>query len=140
MQVSEDFKMVIVLDEDLEVGLKANTAAVLSLTIGNEVEGLIGKDLEDNSGNIHKGLTQIPLPILKCSSEKLIDLYQKGYKLKEEILIIDVTDAAQTTKNYDDYSEKLKNMLNQDLKILGVAIAGSKKLINGLTGSFGLLR
>lgn len=140
MQVTEDFKMVIVLDDDLSVGLKANTAAVLSLTLGNKIAGLIGDDLTDNDKNIHTGLTTIPLPILKCTPQDLRNLYQKAYALKEELVFVDITDAAQTTKNYDDYQEKLEKTPDSELKLLGVALAGPKKLISKLTGSFGLLR
>ena len=140
MYVSEDFKMVIVLDDALPVGLKANTAAVLSLTLGNKLEGLIGKDLTDGSNNVHTALTTIPLPILTSSTEKLKEIYAQGYELKDQLLLIDITDAAQTTKNYTDYEEKLKQATTDQLKLLGIALAGSKKLVNKLTGNLPLLR
>jgi hypothetical protein len=127
MTISSDFKMVIVIDASLPVGLQANTAAVLSLSIGKNVEDLIGQDLEDKDSYIHAGLTKIPLPILKCSSSELRKLYDSAYQLKDELLFVDVSDAAQTTKNYEDYQEKLKETPNEELLLLGVAIAGSKK-------------
>jgi len=132
--------MVIIVDDNLAVGLKANTAAVLSLTIGNKVEGLIGKDLNDENEHIHKALTTIPLPILKCTSEKLQEIYNEAYELKDEILLIDITDAAQTTKNYADYEQKLKQSSTNQLKLLGVALVGSQGPIKKLTGSLALLR
>lgn len=140
MNVSEDFKMVIVLDDDLPTGLKANTAAVLSLTLGDKVKNLIGEDLLDGEKYSHTGLTRIPLPILKCTAEELKKLYEKAYTLKDEILFVDITDAAQTTKNYEDYHQKLSNSSKTELKLLGIALASSKKVINKLTGSFGLLK
>jgi len=140
MKVTNDFKMVIVIDDELVVGLKANTAAVLSLTLGNKIEGLIGKDLSDGSGRVHKALTTVPLPILKCNLEKLKEVYNKAYELKDEILLVDVTYAAQTTKNYLDYELKLKQTLSDELKLLGIALGGPSKLINKLTGSLALLR
>src|SRR5258708_25391541 len=140
MHVTEDFKMVIILAEDLPVGLKANTAAVLSLTLGNKIEGLIGAELQDGDKNTHTSLTTVPLPILNCSSDKLKEIYTQSYQLKDELLLIDITDAAQTTKNYTDYEEKLKNSSTEKLKLLGIALAGSKKLINNFTGNLALLR
>src|ERR1051326_2868096 len=107
MQITEDFKMVIVLDDDLPLGLKANTAAVLSLTLGNKLEGIIGTDLYDGSKHIHTALTTIPLPILKCTHDRLKEIYTQGYAFKNDLLFIDITDAAQTTKNYADYEKKL---------------------------------
>lgn len=140
MKVTEDFKMVIVLDEDLPVGLKANTAAVLSLTLGNKIEGLIGTDLKDGSEHLHTALTTIPLPILKCARERLIEKYKQGYELRDELLLVDVTDAAQTTKNYAHYEQKLKQSSTHQLALLGLALAGPQKLINALTGNLALLR
>lgn len=140
MKVTQDFKMVIILDEDLPLGLKANTAAVLSLTVGNKIDDLIGEDLVDKDTYIHTGLTGTPLPILKCNTKNLKELYDKAYTLRDEILLVDITDAAQTTKNYDDYRQKLEQTANEKLQLLGIALAGSKKIINKLTGSLALLR
>ncbi|MBP7832943.1 MAG: DUF2000 domain-containing protein [Candidatus Levybacteria bacterium] len=138
MKVSDDFKMVIVLDEKLPIGLLVNTAAVLSLTLGEKIQGLIDKDLMDGSGLKHMGLTNTPLPILKSSEEKIKSI--KTYKTSEDLLIVDITDAAQTTKNYIDYEEKLKSKTVEELKFLGIAVAGSKKTINSITGNFSLLK
>lgn len=140
MNVSADFKMVAVMDETLPSGLLANTAAVLSLTLGNKIEGLIGENLVDGSGNDHTALTTIPIPILKCTPERLREVYKQSYELRNELLVVDITDAAQTTTNYGDYEEKLKQSQTVELKLLGIALAGPKKLINKLTGNLGLLR
>lgn len=138
MKVSDDFKMVIVLDEKLPIGLLVNAAAVLSLTLGEKIQGLIDKDLMDGSGIKHMGLTNTPLPILKSSEEKIKSI--KTDKSSEDLLIVDITDAAQTTKNYIDYEEKLKSKTVEELKFLGIAVAGSKKTINSITGNFSLLK
>ena len=140
MQLSDDFKMVIVLDDSLELGLKTNTAAVLSLTLGAQVEGLIGDDLSDKNGTLHRGLTMIPLPILKATTEQLHAIYEQTSTLHDELLIVDVTDAAQTTVTYADYEAKLTKADMSDLKLLGIALAGPKKLVNKYTGSLGLVR
>lgn len=139
VKVTEDFKMVIVLDDDLPDGLMANTAAVLSLTLGNKIEGLIGSDLKDGNEHLHTALTTIPLPILKCTKERLREIYTEAYPLKDELLLVDVTDAAQTTKNYADYEQKLKQSSTDQLAFLGLALAGPQKLINTLTGNLALL-
>lgn len=140
MKVTNDFKMVVVLDDALPIGLKANTAAVLSLTLGNKIENLIGTDLIDKSGNTHTALTTIPLPILKTSSEILKKLYNQAYEQKDQLLLVDITDAAQTTKNYLDYQEKLSSTPTNELQLLGIALAGPEKQIKKLTGSLALLR
>lgn len=140
MKITDDFKMVIVLDDSLELGLKMNTAAVLSLTLGAQIEDLIGGELMDKTGVWHFGLTTVPLPILKASPEKLREVFNSASGLREELLVVDVTDAAQTTVDYADYQAKLEKTDTNDLKLLGVALAGPKKLVNKFTGSFGLAR
>ncbi len=140
MKSMQDFKMVIVLDNELPAGLQCNTAAVLSLTLGNKIEGLIDKDLVDGSNDIHTGLTNQPLPILKSNSTELMLIRTKAKKCENELLVVDITDAAQSTKNYQDYEEKLKSKTSDQLVILGLAIAGRSKDVKSLTGNLGLLK
>ena len=58
-------KCVIVLDENLPLGLLVNSAAVLMMSIGKLHPDLVGRNLEDGSGHEHRGITTVPLPILK---------------------------------------------------------------------------
>ncbi len=140
MKVTPDFKMVIILDDTLPTGLQCNTAAVLSLTLGKKIDNLIDRDLVDGSGNIHVGLTNQPLPILKSTKEHLKELLKQAKDLSNNMLVVDITDAAQTTKNYTDYEEKLRNMTSEKFTLLGIALAGSQKDIKSLTGSLPLLK
>jgi len=140
MQVTENFKIAIILDANLPIGLKANTAAVLSLTLGNKIEGLIGRDVYDASGSLHEALTQYPLPILSATEDKLQEIYHQAIILRDTLLVVDLTDIAQTTHNYDEYEEKMKNQNIGTLQFRGIALAGDKKLVNKFTGNLALLR
>lgn len=140
MKVTADFKMVIVLDENLPAGLLCNTSAVLSLTIGHKVEGLIGSDLLDGSETNHVGITHQTMPILKTNQTNLKDIYKKARDLGEDVYMVDFTDAAQTTRNYADYEEKLKNKKTDELTLLGIALVGNKTNVTSLTGNLGLLK
>ena len=134
-------KCVILIDQSLPLGLIANTASVLSLSLGNKISGLIGHDIEDIQGRIHIGITTIPIPILKCSKTELKNLRETLFDERfKTCLVVDFTNAAQSTKTYDDYSKAMGKMAIDALEYLGIAIYGSKKLINKLTGSIGLLR
>ena len=139
MKVTADFKMVIVLDESLPAGLQCNTSAVLSLTVGQKVEGLIDRDLVDGSGEVHVGITNQTMPILKTSQENLRDIKEKA-KQYEHLFLVDFTDAAQTTRNYADYEEKLKAKTKDELVLLGLALVGTKENVTSLTGNLGLLK
>lgn len=134
----DEIKCVILLDTDLPLGLLANTAAVLSLSIGRFFQ-IVGEDIPDASGNVHVGLTMLPVPILKSSASDLMALRRIAAQTSD-VTTIDVTDAAQTTKNYADYRAKLGSTSSDKLSYLGLALYGKKKVVNSLTGSLGLLR
>ncbi len=134
----EEIKCVILLDADLPLGLLANTAAVLSLSLGRFFQ-IVGEDIPDASGDVHAGLTVLPVPILKSSARDLMALRRTAAQTLD-VTPIDVTNAAQTPKNYADYRAKLGSTSSDDLRYLGLALYGQKKVVNSLTGSLGLLR
>ena len=47
-------KCVIVVDRDLPLGLKTNAAAALGMSLGAQVDGLIGPDVIDADGYTHR--------------------------------------------------------------------------------------
>jgi hypothetical protein len=57
-----------------------------------------------------------------------------------EIMGSVLTDAAQSTKDYAAYEEKLKQTAPGQLRYLGIGLFGPEKLINSLTGSLPMLR
>ncbi len=136
MKLEENHKLVIIIDADLPLGLIANTASVLSLSIGKLVEGIIGEDLYDKEGRNHLGITTIPIPILKTDKENIKNIRKKLFN--EDVIVIDFCDAAQTTKNYADYRQKIK--YTDDLVYLGIAVIGNKKIVNKYSGNMPLLR
>ncbi len=134
-------KCVILIDENLPLGLIANSASVLSLSLGKKVDGIIGNDLKDINNRTHIGITTIPIPILKSNKTQLKELREKLYDNKfNECIVVDFTNVAQKTKTYDDYAKLLSTTLQDELEYLGVAIYGPKKLVNKLVGSIGLLK
>ena len=58
-------KCVIIIDENLPVWLIANTAAVWALTVGHRIEGIIGEDVTDADGQVHTGIAQVSVPLLR---------------------------------------------------------------------------
>jgi hypothetical protein len=136
-----EMKCVMVIDAELPTGLIANTAAVLALTLGKKIEGIIGPTVKDASGHSHIGITTTPIPILKGDSLKIKELRNKLYDEEfSELLVVDFSNAAQTTKNYEEYTGKISTFSANDLEYLGLALYGDKKKVNKLTGSMGLLR
>ncbi|MDD9158232.1 DUF2000 domain-containing protein [Aliivibrio sp. S4TY2] len=130
-------KCVLVIDKTLPQGLIANTAAVLTLSLGKLHPELIGADNINNDGEVHTGITSIPIPILASSPESIKSIRNS---LKEEATLVDFSNVAQSTKNYQDYSEKLASTKAEDIEYLGIAVYGTKKIVNKYTGNLGLIR
>ena len=58
-------KCVMVIDENLPLGIIANTAAIMGITIGKQMPEVVGADVYDRTGNGHLGIIEFPVPILK---------------------------------------------------------------------------
>lgn len=140
-QAAQNNKVAIVVDGALPAGLAANTAAVLMLSIGNLVEGLLGPDLKDADGSTHVGITTMPIPILTADAGLVKEIRNKAANDADgELVVVDFTDRAQRTKTYDDYARLLEVASDADLRYLGVALYGPRKPVQRLTGSLPLLR
>lgn len=132
-------KCVMVLDEQLPIGLAVNTAAVLALTLGSRMEALIGPDVMDGSERVHVGITTLPIPILKADVEALKRLWARANE-SETVFVVDFTDAAQTSHTYEIYTRRIGEARADQLRYLGLALYGKKETINKLTGNLPLLR
>ncbi|WP_017754081.1 DUF2000 domain-containing protein [Calidifontibacillus oryziterrae] len=135
-----DEKCVMVIDSEVPLGLIANTSAVLALTLGEKMEGIIGSVVVDGDGQTHEGITTIPIPILKGSGTVIKELRDTIGSHYPDLFLVDFSNVAQMTKNYDDYRDKISTFTKDHLQYLGIAIYGNKKQVNKLTGSLPLLR
>lgn len=134
-------KCVMIIDESLPLGIIANTAAIMGITLGKAMPEVVGADVVDNSGNKHLGIIEFPVPILKGNVEIINEIRQKLYQPEyEELTAVDFSDLAQSCKTYDEYVGKMARTEKKTLNYLGIAICGPKKKVNKLTGSMGLLR
>ena len=139
--MNEERKCVMVVDENLPLGIIANTTAILGNTLGSHYPSAVGKDVMDKTGNSHLGIIEIPIPILKGNKEFLHDLREKLYQEEyQDMIVADFSDVAQSCKTYDEYIDKISKISSKDITYFGIAIYGNKKQVNKLTGSIGLLR
>lgn len=60
-------KCVVVIDGSLPLGVIANTAAIMGITPGKARPEAVGADVADQSGNMHLGVIEFPVPVLKAS-------------------------------------------------------------------------
>lgn len=134
-------KCVILLDETLPNGLLANTAAILGITLGKTLPETVGRDIFDRSDHIHRGIIEFPVPILRGTAECLKTLRERLYEPDfADVVAVDFSDLAQGCKTYEEFTNKMESAQTSDLRYLGLAICGTKKQVNRLTGSLPLLR
>jgi hypothetical protein len=131
-------RWVVVVERDLPVGLAANTAAVLALTLGKTAPDLIGHDADDAQGRDYPGLTTLPLPVLTLDAPGLVDLADAARH--SGLLAGVMTRTAQRAKTYPQYLTQLQNTTTADLDLLGVALLGPDRRVRRLTASLPLLR
>lgn len=134
-------KCVMVINEDLPLGIIANTAAIMGITLGKLFPEAVGPDVLDQAGRPHLGIISIPVPILKADKEKILEirehLYQPEYS---DVTAIDFSDVAQSCNDYDDFIAKAGAVEVGRWTYFGIGICGGKKAVNRLTGSLPLLR
>ena len=134
-------KCVMVIDENLSLGIIANTAAIMGITLGKKMPEVLGADVYDRTGNEHLGIIKFPVPILKGNTDIIKTIREKLYEPDfSDLTVVDFSDLAQGCKTYNEFIEKMKEVPETDLNYFGIAICGAKKKINKLTGSMALLR
>ena len=131
-------KCVMVISGSLPVGLAVNAAGVLAATLGRKVESLVGPDVVDGSGESHAGLVRIPIPVLKADEEEIKRVRERAAGL-EGLLVVDVTETAQSSRTYEEYEDRMSLTRGDGLGYLGVALYGEKRSVNKLTGNLPLL-
>jgi hypothetical protein len=137
----EKEKCVMILDENLPLGLIANTAAIMGITLGRQLPEVVGADVLDRSGNAHLGIIVFPVPILKGTPETIKELREKLYQPEfQELTVVDFSDLAQGCRTYEEFICKMEQSPEDALQYFGVAVCGPKKKVNQLTGSLPLLR
>ena len=134
-------KCVMVIDENLPLGLIANTAAIMGITLGQKMPEVVGADVTDKSGRPHLGIIEFPVPILKAAPEEIKSLRERLYQPEfQDVTAVDFSDLAQGCKTYGEFIEKMALTSENGLQYFGVALCGPKKKVNKLTGSMPLLR
>lgn len=134
-------KCVMVVDQNLPLGLLANTAAVLAISIGDKVKDIVGEDVTDGDGTVHKGITKATVPLLKGDSDLIRSLRDRLLLMSNDgLFFVDFCDIAQQSKHYEDYKNSIALVPSDELNYLGIAIYGQDKDVNKLTGNIGLLR
>jgi hypothetical protein len=133
-------KCAIVVDGALPSGLAMNAAAVLAFSLGHVYgQPVLGPDVKDRDGQVHRAITAAPIPILTADAEGLRVIVAKA-SADPELFLVDFTEAAQAARDYDDYTASMVAAGSDEHVYVGLALAGPKKSVNRLTGSMALYR
>lgn len=129
-------KCVMVIDEHLPLGIIANTAAIMGITLGKKMPEVVGADVTDKTGNDHLGIIEFPVPILKGNAESIKAIRERLYEPDfSDLTVVDFSDLAQGCKTYDEFIEKMKEVSEIDLELFRNRNLRFKKKVNKLTGS-----
>ncbi|HAK74980.1 MAG TPA: DUF2000 domain-containing protein [Sporomusaceae bacterium] len=135
-------KIVMVINRELPLGLIANTAAVLGISLGKMFQGdIVGCDIQDADGNVHAGITTKTIPLLTGTKEQI-----KGMRdimaddNYSDVTVIDFSEIAQKCRDYESYVDILSSCRTSQLYYLGICLYGPVKKVSKLTGSLSLLR
>lgn len=134
-------KCVMVIDDSLPLGVIANIAAIMGISLGKKTPDIVGVDAKDADGNPHLGLIQFPVSVLKAPTEKINQLRSLLYTADyADVSVIDFSNVAQETYTYEDFLNRMQESSVKELVYYGLTLAGPKKKINKITGSLPLLR
>lgn len=133
-------KCAIVVDGALPTGLAMNAAAVLAFSLGHAYgEAVLGPDVKDRDGQVHRGITAANMPILRADAEGLRDLIAKA-GADPELYLVDFTALAQAARDYEAYTQSMAETGATEHVYVGVAVVGTRKAVNKLAGSMPLYR
>jgi len=135
---SQPDRCVIVLDQALPAGRRANAAAVIALTIGARHPGLVGEPLSDASGFPHPGLIPIGIPVLAAEQEVLPEIRRKA--LSSGCDVVDFPVEGQLTTDYQVFRQAVAAIPADEISYNGVALIGNKKEIGKIVGHLKLLK
>ena len=94
-------KCVMVIDKSLPMGIIANTAATMGITLGKKMPEVVGADVTGQSGNGHLGIIEFPVPILRGSPEIVKQIREKLYQSDfQDLTVVDFSDLAQGCKTF----------------------------------------
>ncbi|MEU6852959.1 DUF2000 domain-containing protein [Actinacidiphila alni] len=132
-------KWVIVVDEVLPAGRLVNAAACMAASVGRELPELVGPGGADASGADHPGLPWAGCSVLAADADTLRELRGKA-AAKEGVLVVDMPEAAQTARIYDQYLELLAGTKGEDMVYTAISLVGPRNAVDRLVGRLPLLR
>jgi hypothetical protein len=129
----------IVVDATLAVGHAANAVACVAANVGGSIDGLLGPAGTDQDGGLHPGLPWAGCTILAADAEELKRLRTKA-TTRDDVHTVDMPEAAQTNRVYQDYLAELTDRPADELPLLALSVVGPRNAVDRLIGKLPLYR
>ncbi|WP_374328230.1 DUF2000 domain-containing protein [Paracoccus pantotrophus] len=130
-------KPVIILAADLPLGLKANFAAVLGMSLGRLRPDLLGAATATSDGIALPGITTVPLPVLGAPLPELPGLFAQAETLPLRLAYMR---AVFEARDYSDYAARIAAAPLADHAPQAILLAGARKAVDRICGRLPLLR
>jgi Protein of unknown function (DUF2000) len=135
---SARFKWVIVVDTTVPAGRMVNAVACVAASTGALVDGLVAHGGPDASGDPHPGLPWAGCTILGGAPEE-VEAVRARAAAAAGILVIDMPDAAQNHRVYDDYLAELARTEPGDLATRAFSVVGPRNRVDKIVKKLALL-
>ncbi len=135
-------KVVVVLNESIDVGRLMNACAHLAMGFGasrdsEEKRKLLLLDYQDASGESHPFISGLSVIVLKANSNQLRTLRQKAHEAN--VTCIDFL-SSMTEGSYQNQLERTRCTAPDDLGYFGVLLFGDTDQLRALTRRYSLFR
>ncbi|GAA3396926.1 DUF2000 domain-containing protein [Cryptosporangium minutisporangium] len=132
-------KWVVVVDQDLPIGLQVNAAACLSATVGGQRPELLGPVTVDGSGVEHQPLPYTGCSILGADAATLHRIRTKAVT-RPTVLVVDMPQIAQRATAYTEYQAAMAATPHEEMTYYAVGLVGPRNQVDKLVGGLELLR
>ncbi|PLR45208.1 DUF2000 domain-containing protein [Chimaeribacter arupi] len=135
-----DYRVAIIVNPALPVGLMANTAATLAAGLGARHPQVFGGKLTDATGLEIDVSSRLPMPVLQADEATLQALLKRSEGANDIKAVVVFPAFARRMHDFDEYGQALpeRNLSGETLD--GIALCGPKKWVSSLTGALKLLR
>ncbi len=135
-----DFRLAIVVNPNLPLGLIANTAAAIAIGLGAGFPALAARQLTDREERTIDISSNLPVPVLQADAEAMAALLLKALPRQADRAIVPFPAFARSLHDYREYEATFPSRDLAGETIDGLGIAGPSKWVKSLTGSLKLLR
>ena len=126
-----DTKIAVVLREDLPTWQKLNMTAFLVSGIAGTVEGVVGEDYADASGNSYLPMFRQPVMVFAADGEALRGAYERAMRRGVRLAIF--TEDLFATGHDEANRAAVASVASDDLRLVGFALRTERNVADKIT-------